>query len=402
MDPTGQFARRFPLVARTRPACVPLVARVAQLRDRAREAGRSDDLTEAAAVHNQAGLVASDCGLPDLARQWCHQQVNIYLRAHPLGARSARLALEPITNLARLHIREGHGGRAFALMDALFTAVSSRAEADVDGIEIPAALTDSADTHQQIRSWLWAVLLSTGARALATAGRWAEAQTRLDSYNGIGRRMLDGRQVAVIAHAVNADTDSALALLADTAPGQPWEDAVTACLTIQCHGASGLADLDTLLDRYHSLDTPTPGLAVFHTRLGLSFIDAIGTIDDTPAHRIATELIQHATTDPDGYTARDVLSHTGCRELLTDEQTHELTDLVDACALGSGTLPPPLLHNLTQAVTSAEETIVRSLPLTTRAETPMRRRPVAGSGSHPLVDDDQQRGPGHGGPRRGR
>jgi hypothetical protein len=35
------------------------------------------------------------------------------------------------------------------------------------------------------------------------------------------------------------------------------------------------------------LDTSAPGLTVFHTRLGLSFVDAIGTVDDPPAHRIA-------------------------------------------------------------------------------------------------------------------
>ncbi|MFI7680498.1 hypothetical protein HFP15_30920 [Amycolatopsis sp. K13G38] len=360
MDPTGQFARRFPLVARTRPACLPLARRVAELCDRAREAVRTGDITEAAAVHNQAALIASDCGLPDLARQWCHQQVNIYLRARPLGAQVARLALEPITNLARLYIREGQGVRAFALMDTLFKAVSSRADADVDGIEIPADLTDSVETHQQIRSWLWAVLLATGGRALAAAGRWTEARARLGDYKGIGRRMLDGRQVAVIADAVSGDTDSALALLADTTPGEPWENAVTACLTIQCRGASGSADLTALLDQYHGLDTSTPGLVVFHTRLGLSFIDAIGTIDDPPARQIAVELINHATATRDGYAARDVLAHNGCRELLTDSQTRELSDLVEACALGHGTLPAALLADLTTALASVEELMTRS------------------------------------------
>ncbi|MCP2259769.1 hypothetical protein LX15_003478 [Streptoalloteichus tenebrarius] len=364
MDPTGRFARRFPLVARTRPACVPLARRVAELCDRAREAARTGDITEAAAVHNQAALVASDCGLPDLARQWCHQQVNIYLRARPLGAQVARLALEPITNLARLYIREGQGERAFALMDTLFTAVSSRTDADVDGIEIPADLTDSAETHQHIRSWLWAVLLATGGRALAAAGRWADARARLGEYKGIGRRMLDGRQVAIISHAVDGDTDSALALLADTTPGEPWENAVTACLTIQCHGASGCVDLTPLLDQYHGLDTSTPGLAVFRTRLGLSFVDALGTVDDPLARRIAVEVIDYATATRDGYAARDLLAHSGCRELLTHNQTRELTELVDACALGCGTLPATLLEDLTQALTSAEEIMPRSMTAT--------------------------------------
>jgi hypothetical protein len=173
--------------------------------------------------------------------------------------------------------------------------------------------------------------------------------------------MLDGRQVAVIAHAVSGDTDSALALLADTTPGEPWENAVTACLTIQCHGASGSADLTPLLDQYHGLDTSTPGLAVFRTRLGLSFVDAVGTVDDAAARRIAVDVIDYATATRDGYAARDLLAHNGCRELLTHNQTRELTELVDACALGRGTLPATLLEDLTQALTSAEEVMMRSM-----------------------------------------
>ncbi|RSM80871.1 hypothetical protein DMH04_28540 [Kibdelosporangium aridum] len=355
MDPTGEFARRFPLVARTRPACIPLARRVADLRGRARKAANSGDLIESAAVHNQAALVASDCGLPDLARQWCHNQVNIYLRARPLGAQAARLALEPITNLARLYIREGQGERAFTLMENLFTAVSSRADATVDGIQIPADLTDSAETHQHIRSWLWAVLLATGGRALATAGRWAEARARLDQYKGIGRRMLDGRQVAVIAHAVSGDTDRALGLLADTAPGEPWEGAVTSCLTIQCHNSLSSGDLTALLDRYRSLDTSTPGLAVFHTRLGLSFVDAIGGVNDPSARQIAIDLVDYATATEDGYVARDIFAHNGCRELLTDSRACSLSDLIEACALGSGVLSAALLADLTAALADTEE-----------------------------------------------
>lgn len=360
MDPTGPFARRFPLVARRRPACVPLPRRVSELCDRAREAERTSDLTGAAAVHNLAALLASDCGLPDLARQWCHRQANLLLRAHPLGAQVARLALEPIINLARLYTREGQGERPFALMDTLYAAVSSRADATVDGVEIPADLTNSQEAHQEVRSWLWAVLLATGARALAVAGRWQEACARLRDYKGIGRRMLDGRQVAVIAHAASGDTDNALALLADTAPGEPWENAITACLTIQCHGGLEPGELAKLLAPYRFLDTSAPGLALFHTRLGLSFVDAIGSINDPPARRIAGELIDRATSAGDGYAARDILAHSGCRELLTDIQRRELTNLVAACGLDTGTLPATLLADLTTALASAEEVIAHT------------------------------------------
>jgi len=360
MDPTGPFARRFPLVARTRPACVPLTERVAGLCERAREAAHTSDLTEAAAVYNQAALLASDCGLPDLARQWCHRQVNVYLRARPLGVQVARLALEPITNLARLYIREGQGERAFDLMDTLFTAVSARDDASVDGIGIPADLTDSPETHQQIRAWLWAVLLATGGRALAVAGRWAEARDRLKDYKGIGRRMLDGRQVAVIAHAVAGDTDNALALLAHTTPGEPWENAVTACLTIRCHEGRDIPDLDAHLAQYHRLDPSAAGLTVFHTRLGLSFIDSLGAVHEPRVRRIATDLINRTITARDGYAARDVLGHHGCRELLTGHEARELTELVDSCALGCGALPDAHLADIATALVSAENVMVRT------------------------------------------
>ncbi|MFC4856913.1 hypothetical protein [Actinophytocola glycyrrhizae] len=67
-------------------------------------------------MHNQAALVTSYyCGLPDLARQWCHHQV----RARRAGVRN-------------------HGRSV--------TAVSARTDTDVDGIEIPADLTDSVET----------------------------------------------------------------------------------------------------------------------------------------------------------------------------------------------------------------------------------------------------------------
>jgi len=64
---------------------------------------------------------------------------------------------------------------------------------------------------------------------------------------------------------------------------------------------------------------------------------------DSVARRIAVDLIDYTTATRDGYVARDVLAHNGCRELLTDPQARELSDMVDACALGLGTLPATLL-----------------------------------------------------------
>lgn len=117
----------------------------------------------------------------------------------------------------------------------------------------------------------------------------------------------------------------------------------------------GNTDLDTHLAHYYVLDTSVPGLAVFHTRLGLSLIDAIGTVEDPHARRIITDLIDRTTAGQDGYAARDVLAHRACQDRLTGTQARELTDSVEACALGHGTVPAPLLADLMTALATTEE-----------------------------------------------
>ncbi len=105
MDPHGPIARRFPLVARFRPACLPLPSRVQALVDLADRAVQQGEQGLASTVFNQSALLASDLGLPDLARSICHRHANAYLRACPLSATSTIRGLEPLVNLARLQIR---------------------------------------------------------------------------------------------------------------------------------------------------------------------------------------------------------------------------------------------------------------------------------------------------------
>jgi hypothetical protein len=78
-----QVARRFPLVARSRPACTPLETRVGAVCALADSAERGGNQASASAVYNQVALLASDVGLPNLARAWCHRRADAYLRAHP-------------------------------------------------------------------------------------------------------------------------------------------------------------------------------------------------------------------------------------------------------------------------------------------------------------------------------
>lgn len=72
--------RRFPLVARPRPACPPLNERVKEVGDLATAAAEqtgTTGLSLAATAHNKAALIASDCGLADRARSLCQQQFGL-------------------------------------------------------------------------------------------------------------------------------------------------------------------------------------------------------------------------------------------------------------------------------------------------------------------------------------
>jgi hypothetical protein len=365
MDPTGPAVRRFPLIARPRPACLPLPARVRALTDLAAQAQREAYRGIASSVFNQAALLASDLGLPDLARQWCRRHAAAYLNACPLNGMDAVRALEPVVNLARLRIRDGQEHHGYKLLRALNETVTSGSTANFDGIVVPGNLTATDPDRQEVCQWLWRVIIADGTRALTTAGRWHDALSHLQQHHGIGQRMLDGRQVAVLARATTGDYDGAHDILASTAPGEPWENTVTACLTALCrqptwqpHGA----DLDVLTRTYRDLDF-RPGLAVFRTRLLLTAVDAARQVHH-PAIRIhATALADQIAQLRDGYAAREILSHHACLRLLTSGQTDCLTATVKRCALGSQTMPPKYHADLEALLDSSEALITRTLAI---------------------------------------
>ncbi|MGW0822524.1 hypothetical protein [Streptomyces sp. NPDC002845] len=360
----GPIVRRFPLVARPRPACAPLAERVREIGALARQAEHTGRLSLAAAAFNKAALLASDCGLPELARTLCWRHSEAYLRTQPLDAKVARYGLEPLVNLARLLIRSGDGAAAHDLLDTLFHAVKSRSDAVIDGRAVSFEhISGPEDDHRELHQWLWAVLLADGARALAGVDRWTDALAHLQRHKGIGKRMLDGRQVAVIARLMAGEASEAVPFLAETAPGEPWENAVTACLDMISRRQAALpvsGHLTAMLDHYQQLDR-TPDLAVFHTRLGLCVIDVASDVDPSATHRAAAELIDQTVATGDGYAARDVLAHTGCSSLLTSLQAEQLGHVVEACALGRGGIPAEIRADLMAALDISEGELRRTL-----------------------------------------
>ncbi|MFE5191717.1 hypothetical protein [Streptomyces sp. NPDC056628] len=363
MDPHGPTAQRFPLVARFRPACLPLPERVRSLVDLADTAVNKTEQGLASAVYNQASLLASDLGLPELAREMCHQHAAAYLHTCPLPGMSAIRGLEPVVNLARIQIRAGRADEGRQRLLDLYKTVEAGTAARFENIDIPADLTTTGEDRQEVRAWLWRVLLADGTRTLTAQGRWTEALAHVEAHHGIGKRMLDGRQVAVLAALAAGDTARAAVLLADTMPGDPWEQAVTACLTVLCRRDAGqpiddhLADLVTA---YLARKTE-PGMTVFDTRIGLTVLDAIGSAVAPAAHRIVEDLYHRTTDTEDGYTARENLTHPLFNQIATDRQVHHCRTLVHACALGSRILPDQLLGELTAALRASHSVIQANL-----------------------------------------
>lgn len=362
-------AQRFPLIARPRPACLPLAQRAHALAELADNAARLGDSTLASTVYNQAALIASDIGAPDLARTMCHQHAAAYLHAAPLPGTTAIRALEPVVNLARLQIRAGKHEDGRKRLVSLFDAVSTKSPAQVDVIAIPAHLTANAEDHQEVRSWLWRVLLADGARALTTAGRWTEALAHVKEHRGVGRRMLDGRQVAVLAALTTGNTLVANDLLASTESGEPWEEAVTDCLAVLCRRTAGLPWRDPLQNLVAAyLEQPDEdGMTVFNTRLGLAVLDMLPSPEDPVARVVVAELYRRTIRATDGYAARETLAHPSFSALATDRQAQDCRSLLHACALDAGSLPPGPSSQLAKALRTSDHTIRKRLAQLNRA-----------------------------------
>ena len=162
-----------------------------------------------------------------------------------------------------------------------------------------------------------------------------------EQHRGVGQRLLDGRQVAVLARYSAGDLAAALTLIRESTTAEPWEQLVAACLTVLClraddRPASTVAAAMT--EQYLEL-TPGTGLVVFHVRLGLAVLDLASGVEQPGAARTATRLLEEAVAAEDGYAARDVLAHDRCKAMFTGDRERLLIAAVQSSGLqnsGSG------------------------------------------------------------------
>lgn len=368
-----QAARAFPLVARPRPACRPLEERVREVTDLARTArteaegaGATDRLAAAAAAQNRAALIASDCGMPALAASLCQQQFELFMDARPLTGLTAKYALEPLVNLSRLLMRAGEPEAACNQIEELYRAVRTRKSAIIDGREIPfGELTGPGQEHRDLCQWVWGVMLADGVRALASTSRWSQAASFARQHRGIGRRLLDGRQAAVIAQALTGHPEAALAMIEQSSVSEAWEHAAAACLTMFCGRAAGhspKAAHTTPVREYLALDMP-PELAAYRIRIALTAVSLAAAEDPDHGDSIFCRVVSEASRVDDGYVARDLLRNLDLKARLTTAQQSHLASTLHCAGLGQGNMPEPLQAELRTAVAWSRRAAVEILSI---------------------------------------
>ncbi|HLV45103.1 MAG TPA: hypothetical protein VKY39_09105, partial [Aggregatilineales bacterium] len=299
---------------------------------------------------------------PTMARSLCWRHFTAYLAARPLGAREARHALEPLVNLARLAIRDNDGTRGYHLLDTLFQAVSHGNEADIDGHRVSFdAFTRTPDDLRAVLQWLWGVFLAEGTRALISEGRWHRAVAHAEQYRGVGQRLLDGRQAAIVAHCLAGHTDTAASLVAGSTLSQPWEHAVAGCLRMLCSRAAGRVsgDTDAVVHNQYFDVNRAPDLLVFRLRLGLTILDLATSPNLTEA--VYGSLISEMLTTADGYAAREILAHDRGRDMLREAEKLTLASAVLDAGLGLGNIPASLMGELLTAAKLSEAVVQDSL-----------------------------------------
>ncbi|WP_434595907.1 hypothetical protein [Streptomyces sp. A5-4] len=359
------IASRIPLVRRTKAPALPLEERINHLTGLTvapAGAGHYDLVARTCSVLNYAALITSDVGLSGLATDLCWRQHQVFADAGRLSGPIGVMSLMPLVNLSRLLTRNGQGEAAYDLLTRLNQAARQRGKSEIDGRVVDlSSLTSTEADHRQVCQELWVTVLVDGARALARIGRWTEAAEAMAHHRGIGNRLLDGRQIKIMALMEQGRNQQALDLIDTAQPTEPWETSIGLLLRAHCRHVGvpvAQADLEHVLVEAAALLTPPdPSTAVFQTRAGLS---AFELDPDGPFAGTLTKTIAKVA-QLDAYAARDVLHHPLAVSALGAGSTLALNAVIAAAGLGSGALPAHHYEALTGAVAHAEAELERLL-----------------------------------------
>jgi hypothetical protein len=358
-------ARRFPLVSRVKPPGRPIGERISALGRTLRESDRPDRqarLARASEALNVAALIASDCGMPELARDLCWEHHDIFDAARPLPYPVAKLALQPVLNIARQMIRDGDGTGAHDMLTALLRAARAKTTAHVAGRRVDLAdVTLRPEDHKATCTGLWAAVLSDGTRALAQAGRWTDAAQAIAAHHGIGTRLLDGRQVSILSQLELGAPERAIATLEESQLSEPWERTVAAVLRVYCHAAAGSMtrrDLEAATTAALGLaEDPETATVVFRVRVGLTALELDEASHQPRAKgrhgRLRDVIATQAATD--AYAAREALASPAFRGAVREADQQCLIAVVEQSGLGIGHIPLPHTAAFDAAIQGARD-----------------------------------------------
>jgi hypothetical protein len=357
----------FPLVPRSRPPCLPLrerIANLAALTAKAQEATRQNRADRAAAVLNNAALIASDCGIPAMARDLCRRQHEALATSAPLPGWAARLAMQPILNITRQLIREGDGDGAREALVTLHQAALTATATAIEGIPVDfGILTSTTEARREVCTLTWSALLADGTRAFARAGRWKEAAELAAAYRGTGIRLLDGRQAAILALLAGGRASEANQMIDQSAVAEPWEHAVQALLQVLCQRTAGqnpAPGTAVMITAASDLaNDGNPETTVTRTRIGLTALHLAGKSGS--AHTRALRAVLNTAGNADAYAARDLLADQRMSDSLTPAQRSRLTTLLHDCGLDARTIPARLQDQLMTAADQAESILIMAV-----------------------------------------
>jgi len=358
-DAVSSALRHFPLIGWAKPACPALSDRIDEIARTIRHIG-ANPLHEGAHVLNMAALIASDCGLPDLATDLCHKHIDAYRNAGAaFTVTQARYQLEPVINLVRLRLRAADGQAALDLLNAMYKAAITRTDLNIDGRTVRlSGLTGSHEEYQRLVESVWLQLLGDGVRALTLAGRWSDAAAHARAHNGIGARLMEGRQALVIAQLLAGDHAQAQAVLDESDLSHSGEKITAGCLAVMCAQDDSAAALDRMLEVFWSYRL-RPEHIVFHTRAGLAVAALAQPTEPEAAAHVLEHVVGEALRIGDGYAAREILRHHRAAPFPDLVHPAALDTLVKEAGLGAGEIPDPLRRVLLTSAESAA-TAVRS------------------------------------------
>ncbi|MBQ0926637.1 hypothetical protein [Saccharopolyspora endophytica] len=355
------LAEQIPLVRRPKPLGLPLEKRIAELTaltDWPAGADHHQQVARASGVINVAALIASDIGLAHLAEDLCWRLHTIFAEPRDVTPDVAVMALMPLTNIARLLIREGKPTEAYELLQQLYHAARHREVATIRGQDIDlSAWTHTREHHRRICTELWSTVLIDGARALARAGCWTHAAETIAAHRGIGNRLLDGRQIKIMALLEQDHRSQATALIDSTIPSETWETAVGQLLRLSCRQGSSTDrrdQVDSAVDTTLALMNDTePSTTAFRVRLGVTTLDLAGDLSTKTITQLRQTVVSAALSD--AYAAREAMRNQTLCAQLTTEQKHQLTAVLAVSGLDQRTMSAGQDQDITTAVHHAEE-----------------------------------------------